>query len=277
MNVQKFIRRIVMAASLALPLALLPTAQAHAAPVIIQVGIAPPVLPVYAQPYCPGDGYIWTPGYWAYGDEGYYWVPGTWVLAPEPGFLWTPAYWGWEGGFYIFHGGYWGPHVGFYGGINYGFGYAGVGFEGGEWRGGHFFYNSAVVRFGGGFHPTNVYVHNVTVINHTTVAYNGGPWRTQCKAHTAGTAGNARKPCAAYDGTNGASELRFAEPSAACQRQPRTSGGSSCSNSCIVPREPNQSRSSGAAWFRTRGHTWHCGTSWRTGCNQPRAAHAGKP
>jgi hypothetical protein len=95
------------------------------------------------------------------------------VLAPEPGYLWTPAYWGWEGGFYIFHAGYWGPHIGFYGGINYGFGYFGTGFVGGEWRGGHFFYNSAYNRFGTGFHPTNVYVHNVTIVNHSTVSFNG--------------------------------------------------------------------------------------------------------
>src|SRR5579863_8377813 len=142
--------------------------------VIIQVGIAPPVLPVYVQPVIPGEGYIWTPGYWAYGPEGYYWVPGTWVMAPTPGFLWTPAYWGWEGGFYHFHEGYWGPHIGFYGGINYGFGYFGTGFEGGEWRGGHFFYNTAVGNYGG-VHVTNTYVRNVTVVNnYNHVSFNGG-------------------------------------------------------------------------------------------------------
>ena len=61
----------------------------------ISVRIAPPELPVYEQPLCPGEGYIWTPGYWAWDpDDGdYYWVPGTWVLAPEVGFLWTPGYW----------------------------------------------------------------------------------------------------------------------------------------------------------------------------------------
>ncbi len=43
----------------------------------------------------PGDGYVWTPGYWAWGDDiqDYYWVPGTWVPAPEPEYLWTPGYW----------------------------------------------------------------------------------------------------------------------------------------------------------------------------------------
>jgi hypothetical protein len=167
------LRRFVIAAALAVPIAVFPTAQAHAG-IFISVNFAPPALPVYAQPVIPDDGYIWTPGYWAYGPEGYFWVPGVWVLPPEPGLLWTPPYWGFADGVYGFHEGYWGPTVGFYGGINYGFGYTGVGFAGGYWRGGAFFYNRAVGNFGGA-HITNVYTQNVTVINHTTVAYNGGP------------------------------------------------------------------------------------------------------
>src|SRR5579862_4516053 len=112
----------------------------------ISVGFAPPEIPVYEQPICPGDGYIWTPGYWAWDDDfgDYYWVPGTWVLAPEPGFLWTPAYWGWGGSGFVFYQGYWGPVVGFYGGINYGFGYFGEGYQGGRWDNGRFFYNRSV-------------------------------------------------------------------------------------------------------------------------------------
>src|ERR1700681_60158 len=91
----------------------------------ISVGVAPPALPVYEQPVCPGPGYLWTPGYWAWNEDGgYYWVPGTWVVAPV-GMLWTPGYWGHEHGRYGWHAGYWGPHVGFYGGVNYGFGYGG--------------------------------------------------------------------------------------------------------------------------------------------------------
>jgi len=35
------------------------------AQVRVFVTVAPPVLPIYEQPMCPGDGYIWTPGYWA--------------------------------------------------------------------------------------------------------------------------------------------------------------------------------------------------------------------
>jgi hypothetical protein len=126
---------------------------------------APPPLPSYNQPECPGDGYIWTPGYWAFGPAGYYWIPGSWVSAPYIGALWTPGYWGYGGGNYLWNVGYWGPTVGFYGGINYGFGYFGTGFYGGYWNSGHFFYNREYNRgrfnFGytqrfpgvGGVHP----------------------------------------------------------------------------------------------------------------------------
>jgi hypothetical protein len=141
---------------------------------VVSVTVAPPVLPVYAQPAMPAPGYIWTPGYWAWGAAGYYWVPGTWVLPPAVGMLWTPGYWGWREGRYWWNAGYWGPRVGFYGGVNYGFGYAGVGFVGGYWSNGAFFYNRAVTNVN-----VNV-VHNtyVTAVNNTTVnhvSFNGGP------------------------------------------------------------------------------------------------------
>jgi hypothetical protein len=142
----------------------------------ISVNFGPPALPVYEQPPCPAVGYIWTPGYWAYDEEAgdYYWVPGTWVLAPQVGFLWTPGWWGWGDSAFFFHEGYWGPHVGFYGGISYGFGYFGHGYEGGRWENGQFFYNRSVNNV----NITNIHnVYNTTVINNTTVnrvSYNGG-------------------------------------------------------------------------------------------------------
>ena len=148
----------------------------------ISVSFGPPALPVYEQPLCPGEGYIWTPGYWAWGedDDDYYWVPGTWVLAPEPGFLWTPPYWGWADSGFVFYDGYWGPQVGFYGGINYGFGYFGEGFEGGRWENGRFFYNRAVTNI----NVTNIHnVYNTTVINNRVnrVSYNGGNGGVQAR------------------------------------------------------------------------------------------------
>jgi hypothetical protein len=151
----------------------LPVVQANAGVFVgvgVSVNIAPPPLPVYVQPALPESGYLWTPGYWAYGDAGYFWVPGVWVRPPSVGLLWTPGYWGFIGGAYGWHGGYWGPHVGFYGGVNYGYGYGGIGFVGGEWRGGGFAYNRAVANFGN-THVTNVY-NNTTIVNQNTVINN---------------------------------------------------------------------------------------------------------
>ena len=139
----------------------------------VRVGIAPPPLPDYTQPICPGDGYIWTPGYWDWDGSEYYWVPGTWMEAPEVGYLWTPGYWGWGDDGYFFNEGYWGLSVGFYGGINYGFGYFGNGYEGGRWDHGHFFYNTSY---------NNVDTHNIHNVYNTRVnegarnhvSYSGG-------------------------------------------------------------------------------------------------------
>jgi len=147
--------------------------------VFISVGFAPPVLPVYEQPLCPEEGWMWMPGYWAYGDDGYYWVPGSWVPAPYEGALWTPPYWGWSSGFYMFHPGYWGRHVGYYGGVNYGFGYMGIGFVGGRWHGHDFEYNRAVMRVDDRFRHRSYedrdIVNRYTVERNSRVAYSGGP------------------------------------------------------------------------------------------------------
>jgi hypothetical protein len=88
--------------------------------------------------------------------------------------LWTPGYWAWGNGGYIWNAGYWGPQVGFYGGIVYGFGYTGVGYQGGYWNHGQFYYNRSVNNVT----TTNITnVYNKTIINNTTVnhvSYNGG-------------------------------------------------------------------------------------------------------
>jgi len=139
----------------------------------VRVGIAPPPLPDYAQPICPGDGYIWTPGYWAWDGTDYYWVPGTWVEAPEVGYLWTPGYWGWGDDGYFFNDGYWGLSAGFYGGINYGFGYFGHGYDGGRWENGHFSYNTAYNNVDA-HNIHNVYNARVNEGEANHVSYNGG-------------------------------------------------------------------------------------------------------
>jgi hypothetical protein len=163
MSTTKNLRRTI-AATVAFAAAGLLTAPLHAQfGLSISIGatssVPPPPLPEYDQPEAPGDGYIWTPGYWAWDDQvdDYYWVPGTWVLAPQPGLLWTPGYWAYDNGYYGFHNGYWGEHVGFYGGVNYGFGYFGTGYEGGYWNGNRFFYNTAINRI------------NLTIVHNTYI------------------------------------------------------------------------------------------------------------
>ena len=167
----------------ALLLVVLPVMTMAQVGINISVNLAPPELPVYEQPPIPAVGYLWTPGYWAWGDDiqDYYWVPGTWVLVPQPGFLWTPGYWGSNGGVFAWNEGYWGTQIGFYGGVNYGYGYGGRGFEGGYWQGGQLFYNRSVVNVG----TTNITnVYNKTVINNITVtrvSYNGGSGGVQAQ------------------------------------------------------------------------------------------------
>ena len=119
---------------------------------VLQAQQPPPALPEYSQPDCPGDGYLWTPGYW-----------------------------GFVGGRYRYHYGYWGQHIGYYGGINYGNRYVGVGYQGGYWKGDRFNYNCSVNNVT----TTNVQVDNRTItntviVNNTTVnitnnrySYNG--------------------------------------------------------------------------------------------------------
>jgi hypothetical protein len=169
------LKNLLLAATiLAAPLiAVTPTPARAQVALGVSIQIAPPLLPVYVQPAMPEVGYMWTPGYWAYGTVGYYWVPGTWIQPPTVGVLWTPPYWGWNNGAYVFYNGYWGPHVGFYGGVNYGYGYGGSGYDGGRWNGGNFAYNRSANNFGS-VNVSNTYEQNLTVNNRTNVSYTGG-------------------------------------------------------------------------------------------------------
>jgi hypothetical protein len=188
------LRSFVLAAFLFVSL---PLASSHAQ-VDISVNWAPPPLPVYEQPACPVAGYIWTPGYWGWDSDyyDYYWVPGVWVPPPSVGLLWTPPWWGWRNGVYAFNQGYWGPSVGFYGGVNYGFGYTGDGYWGGRWNGNTFNYNTAVTRVN-----TNV-VHNTYVnnsfnkqVNANRTSFNGGNGgiKAEPNAQQKAAAANAKK------------------------------------------------------------------------------------
>jgi hypothetical protein len=160
-----------------------PRAASAQSPTDLSLAVAPPDLLVSDQDPIPGDGYLWTPGYWAWSDDDqdYYWVPGAWVLVPQPGFLWTPGYWADDSDLFVWYAGYWGPHVGFYGGINYGYGFGGSGYEGAFWQGGRLFYNRAVSNLAGA-KLANVYtkpVANSATENRTS--FNGGPRGTNAQ------------------------------------------------------------------------------------------------
>ncbi len=160
---------------LAIAFAFIAAPVASSAQIYVSV-MAPPMLPQYQQPQLSNQNYIWTPGYWAMGSNGYYWNPGSWQQPPQVGLLWTPGYWGYNQGQnqYNYNQGYWGNQVGYYGGVNYGYGYYGTGYNGGNWQGNMFRYNTAVSMV----NPTiirNVYVDRtvvVTTVNRTS--YNGG-------------------------------------------------------------------------------------------------------
>ncbi len=240
---------IVRSAALALALSWMPgTSQAG---VIVSITVAPPILPVYVQPVCPEVGFLWTPGYWAYGDAGYFWVPGVWMRPPSVGLLWTPGYWGWNNGIYAWNGGYWGPHVGFYGGVNYGFGYGGVGFAGGRWEGGRFAYNAEVAHVGVGFAS----YHETVVVNNVHTSFNGGAGglnarptpgerAAMAERHVGPTAEqNSHHEMASHDRSNLAS-VNHGRPANAAMSRP---GGGGVSHSAAVNHSPAANRSTPAA------------------------------
>jgi len=188
----RIMRRLALALLIAaLPLALSPIRPATAD--FVSVTVAPPPLPIYTQPPIPAPGYVWVPGYWAWSPSGYYWVPGTWVLPPAIGLLWTPGWWEFVDGAYVWHPGYWAPEVGYYGGIDYGFGYTGYGFDGCYWRGATLFYNIAVINIID-VRIVNVFNRPVFIDPHATrVSFHGGRGGTTIQA-TAQQKAAARDP-----------------------------------------------------------------------------------
>ncbi len=146
----------------------------------VTVGVAPPPrLRAEHQPPLPRYGQVWTPGYWGWNAavNDYYWAPGVWVRPPRLGVLWTPGYWGFSNGLYHFNVGSWGPTVGFYGGINYGYGYGGNGYQGAYWRGRTLYYNRSANNIGGmrinAIYNQRIYEGR----SMSRVSYSGGPGR----------------------------------------------------------------------------------------------------
>src|SRR5580692_8763489 len=224
------------ACALALGLAVIAMPDIAAAQISVSITLAPPALPVYEQPVLVEEGGIWTPGYWDYNEGSYFWVPGTWVQPPAVGLLWTSGYWGWGNGGYAFNAGYWGASIGFYGGINYGFGYFGQGYEGGHWQGDHFYYNTAVSHV----NVTNIHnTYTKTVVNNTTinrVSFNGGkggitarPTSAEQAAarapHQAATAAQVQHRQAAMSDRTLSASVNHGKPAVAATAKPNAYAG----------------------------------------------------
>lgn len=242
----------------AAPLLTLPLSTTAAVNVGVAITLAPPPLPQVVQPVAPAPGYIWTPGYWAWGQNGYYWVDGAWLVPPAIGLLWTPGWWGWSDGYYRWHGGYWGPRVGFYGGINYGFGYFGTGYVGGAWRGRDFYYNQAVTHVNI-TNVRNVYVDKTVIHNappdRRRISYNGGHGGLASRP-TAEQRDYARQP---HPGGNNPHAER-PQRSAAPDRQethPSRPGSASWQTSPGRNEQPNRLRE--ASRERPQGQAWQAG------------------
>ena len=107
-------------------------------------------------------------------------MQGAWVQPPYVGALWTPGWWGFYGGGYYWNAPATGARsIGYYGGINYGFGYFGTGFFGGYWGGGRFFYNRVYCNYGYGFRGA-FYESRYNGFGH---GFNGRPGGTSFNSH----------------------------------------------------------------------------------------------
>jgi outer membrane biosynthesis protein TonB len=68
--------------------------------------------------------------------------------------------------------------------LNYGFGYVGIGYQGGYWNSGHFYYNRSVNNINVSV-VHNVYERKVIVNNSIRVSFNGGPGGIQARPRPA--------------------------------------------------------------------------------------------
>lgn len=81
------------------------SAQARVA-VSIYAPIAPPALRVERVPRAR-TGYVWAPGYWAYGHRNYQWRRGHWVRARH-GYNYNAPRWEQDGNRWRYHREQWG-------------------------------------------------------------------------------------------------------------------------------------------------------------------------
>ena len=77
----------------------------QAAPVVVDVEVAPPPPRVVAAPH-PREGYVWADGYWRWSGHHHVWVDGRWMRARH-GWHWVPDHWVASGDRWHFVPGHW--------------------------------------------------------------------------------------------------------------------------------------------------------------------------
>ena len=55
----------------------------------VYIGRTPPPLRREVRPAPPGEGYVWTEGYWGNAGGRYVWRPGVWTRPPYAGAYWS--------------------------------------------------------------------------------------------------------------------------------------------------------------------------------------------
>ena len=72
----------------------------------INIGVPPPPAQVEVVPVAR-PGYVWAPGYWAWGPGGQHvWVGGRYIVE-RPGYVWVGERWDRRGEFHHFEPGHW--------------------------------------------------------------------------------------------------------------------------------------------------------------------------
>lgn len=94
----KWITGALVAATLAVPA----FGQIH-----VYIGSAPPPIRYERRPPPPGEGFVWTDGYWGTQDGEYVWVPGRWQQAPYAGAYWSHPHYDHYNQGWRMHEGHW--------------------------------------------------------------------------------------------------------------------------------------------------------------------------
>jgi hypothetical protein len=103
-------KRLTLAALLALAATAAPLTSMAAPAVGVYVGVAPPA-PIVERVPAPRHGYMWAPGHWVWNGHRHVWAGGAWI-AERPGYAYTAPVWIRSGGGWVLEPEHWRPYRG---------------------------------------------------------------------------------------------------------------------------------------------------------------------